>query len=574
MKLIEALGLLRRVDPGWPLMKVGLICGFTAQPLDTFFAAHLQSRTPNRRVEVQTGRFGDLLGNFTRYLQEPLGAAALVMEWSDLDSRLGWREHGGWGRAKTADICATVSSQLSVLEQAITRAADAGALAVALPSVPLPPVEPVPASLYGALQCRLDAQVLNFAGKLSSLQHVRLVNPARLAATSPQEQRLDVKATCQGGFPYQLQHADAVAQLLAEVLAPAPPLKGIITDLDNTLWNGIVGEVGGDGVHWDLEHHSAQHGAYQQMLQSLAESGVMVAIASKNDPQVVKSALERADILLRADSVFPIEVHWNPKSESVGRILRGWNIAADSVVFIDDSKLELAEVRNAHPSIQCRLFDPDPDRVAALTHELASLFGKPFDSAEDSLRLKSLRAEAELQTEIDGAKSLEEVLSGANGVLTIRAVSNPPDPRARELINKTNQFNLNGRRLSDADWLEFLQTPDHVAWIVSYEDRFGSLGKISVLVGRKTGSVLEVETWVLSCRAFARRIEYAMLKELFEREGLSRINFHFLPTERNGPIQELLQQLSGEAPAGTCGLSSGDFAGRKLPWYMRVEFAS
>ena len=211
-----------------------------------------------------------------------------------------------------------------------------------------------------------------FAVSLSAMQHVRRVSPTRLAALSPMDQRLDVKTVNWAGFPYQLRHVDVLAGLLAQLLQPSAPRKGIITDLDNTLWSGILGDAGVDGVAWDLEHHAAQHGVYQQMLQSLADSGVLVAVASKNDPELARAALERSDMLLRADVIFPVEAHWKPKSASVARILKAWNVMPDSVVFIDDSPLELAEVRNAHPELDCRLFTGNDPNQGYLTRWLNS----------------------------------------------------------------------------------------------------------------------------------------------------------------------------------------------------------
>jgi len=339
------------------------------------------------------------------------------------------------------------------------------------------------------------------------------------------------------------------------------------------LWAGILGDAGVEGVAWDLEHHAAQHGVYQQMLQSLADSGVLLAVASKNDAEPARAALERPDMLLRADAVYPVEVHWKPKSASVARILKAWNVAPDSVVFIDDSPMELAEVRNAHPELDCRLFPAgDPNQVAALLSELADLFGKPFESQEDSLRVKSLRAGAEFQGEIDGVASLEQVLAGANGVLTIVPLGDSPDRRALELVNKTNQFNLNGRRYNEAEWMQYVRSPERVAWMISYRDRFGPLGNIAVLVGRFTaGGELELDTWVMSCRAFGRRIEYALLEALFERCALGRIQLNFEATPRNGPLQEVLGVLLGDVGANGTGLSAADFKQRKLPWYMEVE---
>src|SRR2546423_6854562 len=139
MRLIEALGLLQKANPANPTdtpFPVELICGFTAQPLLTFLAAHLQSRLPGRRVEIREGRFGDLIGNLEHYLQRPCGAAAVVMEWADLDTRLGWRQHGGWGRARVADICTVVERRIHAMQSLLTAASGPGVLAVSLPSLP------------------------------------------------------------------------------------------------------------------------------------------------------------------------------------------------------------------------------------------------------------------------------------------------------------------------------------------------------------------------------------------------------------------------------------------------------
>lgn len=578
MKLIEALNLLRRAPAGAEILPATLICGFTAQPLATFFAAHLQALLPNRKVEPREGRFGDLAGNLDRYLARPEGAAAVVLEWPDLDSRLGWREQGGWGRSRVAEITGVVESRLRLIRSLLERSAEAGTIAVALPSLPVPPVEPVPGWQYGNLEARLDALTAEFTASIAPLRNIRIVSPARLNAASPCHRRLDVKALNHGGFPYQLPHADALAQLLAQCLNPPPPRKGVITDLDNTLWSGILGEVGLKGITWDQERHTAHFGAYQQMLQSLADSGVLVAVASKNDPKLAADALQRPDLLLRPESIFPVEAHWQPKSESVARILDRWNIAADAVLFVDDSAFELAEVRSVHPTIDCRQFpSDDPQAVAALLFDLADLFGKPFDSDEDAVRLGSLRAASQIrgQSEIASSESLEEMLATAGGRLTIAPVHIPPDPRALELLNKTNQFNLNGRRWREYEWLDYLRRPDHFVWIAAYEDRFGPLGKISVLAAQLAGDhELAIDAWVLSCRAFARRIEHAFLAALFKQLGVRRIHFRFQATDRNGPLQELLAELTGAPPTGHPALTLDRFEHNKPSCYTEVHLTS
>ena len=134
MRLIEALSVLQKINPSDPVFSVALVCGFTPQPFRTFLAAHLQLLLPGQRIEISEGRFGDLSGNLDRYLREPSGAAAIVLDWADLDSRLGWRQHGGWGRSQVDDICGVVERQLNIIEEMLAQAAGAGLLAVSLPT--------------------------------------------------------------------------------------------------------------------------------------------------------------------------------------------------------------------------------------------------------------------------------------------------------------------------------------------------------------------------------------------------------------------------------------------------------
>jgi FkbH-like protein len=314
---------------------------------------------------------------------------------------------------------------------------------------------------------------------------------------------------------------------LALLLRPPTPLKGIITDLDDTLWHGLVGEVGPDGVSWDLDHGSQVHGLYQQVLRSLVETGVLVAVASKNDPADVQAALSRPDIVMSADQFFPVEVGWGLKSEAVERILRVWNIAADSVVFVDDSPMELAEVRAGFPAIRCVRFPSrDAAGVLELIGQIRDWFGKETVTAEDLLRLDSLRRAAPYRAALDSGDdghSLDEFLAQAEAEITVDFCKESGDPRAIELINKTNQFNLNGVRIDETSWRHTLSKPDTFLAIVSYTDKFGALGKISVVCGCRSGRTLVVDNWVLSCRAFSRRIEHRTLDVLFEQFDVDSI---------------------------------------------------
>jgi FkbH-like protein len=350
--------------------------------------------------------------------------------------------------------------------------------------------------------------------------------------------------------------------MFARLTSDLPPKKGLITDLDDTFWKGIVGEVGVGGISWTLDRGAQIHGLYQQLLTALAGAGVLIGAASKNDPAVVEAAFARTDLILTKDDLFPIEASWEPKSRSVARILRAWNISADSVVFVDDSAMELAEVATAHPGIECLQF-PTHDWQAAyhLLEQLRDRFGKSRLLDEDLLRAQSLRRSAG-DASPSPLPSYERFLDDAKPEISVEYCDSAVDPRALELINKTNQFNLNGKRQTQASLLRHLQNPGSFMMVASYKDKYGPLGKIAALCGTCLADAVHIDTWVMSCRAFSRRIEYWCMQELFEHFAADQVTFDFQPTERNSPLREFLANVLGESPSPGCKLARADFQAR------------
>jgi FkbH-like protein len=479
---------------------------------------------------------------------------------------------GGWGPADLADILKTATAQARRLADAVARAAERSPVRVSLPTLPLPPVSYHPRVQAGSFDLELRAQVQQFGAEAARRPHVALVNPQCLDQVSPPGERLDVTAELASGFPYTIAHASALGRLLAQLILPASPKKGLITDLDDVVWRGLLGDVGPDGVSWDLEHKSQAHGLYQRMLRSLAQAGVLIAAASKNDSVAVAEAFEvREELAALRPHLFPIEASWGPKSEAVARILRTWNIGADSVVFLDDSPMELAEVQAAWPDLTCLRFPRESDAgVYALLGELRDLFGKDSISADDALRLESLRrAEAFREEVLGGVGRPDDFLAEIDAELSFRFINEAPDPRGLELINKTNQFNLNGRRYSAGDWRAFLNDPGAWQMTVEYKDKFGPLGAVAAAAGR--GGPARVDCWVMSCRAFSRRIEHACLKVLFDRLGSASVVFAFESTPRNGPLKSFFAEFLGGEPSGPFEFSRSRFEATCPPLWHRIK---
>jgi FkbH-like protein len=215
-------------------------------------------------------------------------------------------------------------------------------------------------------------------------------------------------------------------------------------------------------------------------------------------------------------------------------------------------------VKSAYPDIECLLFPyEDPQGIYDLVWELRDRFGRESVSEEDRLRMQSIRSSAEIREPADDniAGFSDTLLEGAEAEVTLKLRNDLNDTRAFELINKTNQFNLNGKRVTEAAWTKYLREPNTFMLTASYKDRFGTLGKIAVMTGHVEESRVSVDTWVMSCRAFARRIEHQCLKAVFEKLGNNEIVFDYVKTPRNGPITNFFTQLLKETPESTFTLS-------------------
>ncbi len=573
MKLLEALEVLKRpISEPTSTRELFLECGFTPLHLQTFLAAHLRLCFPQSRNEIRTGLYGDLAGNLERLQPSNGSIICAVVEWADLDPRLGFRSLGSWRSTDIPKVVESARRQSERLALCVEHLAERAPVYASLPTLPLPPIFVTRGSQVHHQECELRQIVASVATSISACQRVKVVNAQRLDEISPFGERLDPKAEIGSGFPYSLEHASRLAEMIATLIRDQPPKKGLITDLDDTLWAGILGEIGVEAVSWEMSGGAHVHGLYQRFIESLGTAGVMLAAASKNDSSLVEQALARKDILLSRDALFPLEIDWGPKSTSVGRILKQWNIAPDDVVFVDDSPMEVAEVHAAFPQMECVVFPKnDCHAVWDLFKQLRDYFGKGSVSSEDQIRLRSIRSAAAVRDSLHApGHDADSFLRDAQATISFALEADVRDNRAFELVNKTNQFNLNGRRLSQSDWLNFHQSPCAFMLTATYEDKYGPLGKVAVVMGNNDGSKLHVRSWVMSCRAFSRRIEHQCLRYLFEKMGVDQIVLDFKATPRNRPIQDFLAALLGRPASPNLSIERASFNAKAPALHHRV----
>jgi len=573
MKLIKALKIVQSPPPGGlRRLRILLACGFTPLHLQTFLQANLRVLMPNVLPEIKAGVFGDLIGNIEKFKSSEADFLIVALEWSDLDPRLGIRRLGGWRPQQLSDIAICAESAAKRIRSALEIVSRDTTTILSMPTLPLPPAFATRLIQSSPQELQLHRIAGQLCESLSASPGIRILNSQAMAEISSPASRYDINSDLLSGFPYSLSHASATGELLARMIENRTPLKGLITDLDDTIWSGILGEDGVEGISWNLDRHSQMHGVYQQFISSLAATGVLIGVASKNNVSLVQEAFERKDLLLSQEDVFPFEVHWSSKIESVGRILRAWNISADSIVFIDDSPAEVAEVQTAFPEMICRVFPKsDSAAILALLRDLRDLFGKPVITEEDMLRLRSIRTAGAWRSESGAPQTpSDEFLRSAEARIFFEC-GYRSDNRAFELVNKTNQFNLNGRRYSESDWRRLISDPSEVLLTVTYEDKFGALGKIAVLLGKRRGDEVHLQTWVMSCRAFSRRIEHQCLRFLFVELGVNRIIFEFAPTARNGPFQDFLKSVAGPSLEAPVSLTKDTFSENAPELFHRIE---
>jgi FkbH-like protein len=553
MKLLDALRIVNHAgNSSLPEMPFALACSFTPLALGTFLQAHLQQREAEARVSLATGLYGDLIGTLESFAvaERSWVGIAVALEWSDLDPRLTLRSSARTGAGFPEDVVKSAREMLARLMRRLPVLAARSPVVVSLPTLPLPPVFAVGDAGMSRAALQLRVLIADLAVSVLDLTNLRLVDSAALDVLSPLSIRGDLRSELTNGFPYTTAHADAVASAFSAALRPAAIKKGIITDLDNTLWRGIVGEIGATAVSWSREDGAHTHAIYQRCLDALASTGTLVAVASKNDPTVAQQALARDDLLITGDVLYPIEANWGPKSASVARVLQAWNVGSDSVIFVDDSALEVAEVQHAFPEIEGLVFDgTDASAVERVVARLRSACGKEQLREEDRIRVQSLRASAALHDSMDASSDQDAFLASLDARLSVQLSNVPDDGRALELINKTNQFNLNGRRLSAVELSEYLTQPGTFLMTVSYDDRFGPLGKIAAVLGRHKEGTVHISSWVMSCRAFSRRIEFATLHILWHEFHTRRMQFSIVSTDRNAPAQEFVAGLAPSTDA-------------------------
>lgn len=327
--------------------------------------------------------------------------------------------------------------------------------------------------------------------------------------------------------------------------------KCVVVDCDNTLWGGIVGEDGLQGIALGEDFPGSVYRDFQQQLLTLRSRGVMLAICSKNNEQDVWEVFDRHDgMVLKREHLVSYRINWDDKARNIESIAKELNIGLESLVFVDDSPLEIECIRNALPMITCLQVPPDVAHFPS-SFNSCRLFDHEQVSAEDRVR-------SEMMVQEGGRKALALSLSAQEFTealqlsVDIFSVKAEHLTRVTQLINKTNQFNLTTPRKTAAEVAKLCDTPGAavLGWRVT--DRFGEYGLVGVLVLVQQADAIEIDTFLMSCRVLGRGVENAVFAAIAEHARLlnaSKLRGRYIPTPKNSLVADLYRE-HGFQPIG------------------------
>jgi FkbH-like protein len=340
-------------------------------------------------------------------------------------------------------------------------------------------------------------------------------------------------------------YADNVMRILAAQMGRSR--RVLVLDLDNTIWGGIVGDDGIDGLA--LGNGSAlgeAHSALQRMALSLKERGIILCVSSKNDEAIALDAFRNhPEMTLKEDDIVAFRVNWEDKAANIKAISEAIDLGLDSFVFLDDNPAERKRVRDALPAVAVPELPEDPGDWLPV-FQAAGYFEQAGFSSEDQRRAGFYKANALRAAQLEQIGDHNDYLLSLGMTLSIAPFDSAGRKRIAQLISKSNQFNLTTRRYSEAEIAALQSRPDVFTVQARLADVFGDNGMISTVICRQTGQCWEVDSWIMSCRVLGRRVEETILQYLVEQarqREITAIIGRYIPTAKNGLVRHHFSRL-------------------------------
>lgn len=340
--------------------------------------------------------------------------------------------------------------------------------------------------------------------------------------------------------------------------------KVLALDLDNTLWGGVIGDDGQEGI--SVGQETAEAEAYtevQEYCKAQKQLGVLLTICSKNEPENARLGLSHPDSVLHEDDFVAIKANWEPKDRNLVQTAEELSLLPESFVFVDDNPAEREIVSAQIAGIAVPEFQDPADCIRVLDH--AGYFETTTFSAADANRSEMYRANAQRAQMQQTYANYTDYLLGLDMHADIRDFDAVALPRIVQLTNKSNQFNLTTRRYTQSEMEQVAADNKHIRLYGRLRDKFGDNGIVSVVIGEISGDTLHIELWLMSCRVLKRDMELAMLDTLVaecRKQGITAICGYYYKTAKNAMVKDLF---------GTFGFTKTEqFENGDSTWRMEI----
>ena len=325
-----------------------------------------------------------------------------------------------------------------------------------------------------------------------------------------------------------------------------PRRKCLVLDLDNTLWGGVLGEEGMEGIQVGPDYPGNAFLSFQQAILDLYHRGIILAVCSKNDEFVARQVLERhPDMVLHTEHIACMMINWNDKTTNIRKIAEDLSIGLDSLVFLDDSPAERLLIRQQIPEVLVPDLPDNPAEYATFLRRMSD-FDTLTLSAEDRDRGRMYQSQVERRQLEQTATSLEDYYVSLDMALEIMHVNASSRSRIVQLTQKTNQFNLTTKRYAESDIDSLIFDPQCMLYSLRVTDRFGDNGITgTAFLFHSGGQCWEIDTFLLSCRILGRTVETAFLAYLIaqiQSQGGRTLQGWFHPTTQNTPAQNFYEK--------------------------------
>jgi FkbH-like protein len=415
-----------------------------------------------------------------------------------------------------------------------------------------PPAETLFGSLDSVVPGTLRNLIQSINGKIA--ERVResrdvLLDVAGLAETvglaewhSPSQWNL---AKLPFSSSYLPLYGDHVARVVAALRGKSR--RCLILDLDNTIWGGVIGDDGLEGIQISQGDPTGEAFlSVQQMALDLRRRGVVLAVSSKNDDQAARVPFQKhLEMLLREEHIAVFQANWDDKASNIRAIAKELSLGLESMVFLDDNPAERGLVRKLLPEVAIPELPEDPALYSRML-AAAGYFESVILSDEDLKRASFYQDNARRVALQQQFGDVDAYLESLNMEITFQPFDETGRARIAQLINKSNQFNLTTRRYTETDVDAFALDASCLTLQVRLSDTFGDNGMISVVICRQAAEELIVDTWLMSCRVLGRRVEIMVLQEILanaKRRGARRLIGKYIPTGKNGLVEDHYAKL-------------------------------